>query len=85
MLPHNSLKDEHVDILLSDNKRIIANGVQQNLIAARQKRFEDARKIKEFQNTINNIQLAQSNMTIEPNTIFISTSYHLLRNLLQIN
>jgi len=35
MLQNTSLKDELVDILLSDNERVIADGIQKNRIVAR--------------------------------------------------
>lgn len=52
MIPNTGLKDELLNILLSDNERVIADSIQNNLIASRKKRDEDSRKIVELQNTI---------------------------------
>lgn len=57
MLPHNGVKEELIDILLNDNERVIADGIQSNLIEARVKRDEDTRKIEELQNTIDKMKM----------------------------
>ncbi|KAL4126740.1 hypothetical protein QTP88_010949 [Uroleucon formosanum] len=60
LLPNTDQKEELVDMLLSDNERVVADGIQANLIAARKKRNEDAQKIIELQNTIATMSLTQN-------------------------
>lgn len=43
MITNTSLKYELLDILLSDNERVIADSIQNNLIASRKKRDEDSK------------------------------------------
>lgn len=68
LLPNTGQK-ELVDILLSDNERVVADGIQVNLIAARQKRNEDAQKIIELQNTIATMSLSQNNQSANENVL----------------
>jgi len=67
MLPNTGFKEELVDILLSDNERVVADGIQMNLIAARKKRNEVARIIIELQNTTTTMSLAQNNQPANEN------------------
>lgn len=60
MLPRSCEKEKFVDILLNDNERVVADGTQQNLTAARAKRYEDAKKIEKLQNTISARKIAQN-------------------------
>jgi len=69
LLPNTGQKEELVDILLSDNERVVADGIQVNLIAARKKRNEDAQKTIELQNTIATMSLTQNNQPANENVV----------------
>lgn len=69
MLPNAGLKEELVDILLNDNERVIADGIQSNLIEAREKRNEDARKIEELQSTIASMKLSYDGSSTNNNVL----------------
>lgn len=69
MLPNTDLKEELVDILLIDKERVVADNIQNNLIATRKKCNEDARKIEELQNTITTINLPQNNQPANENIL----------------
>jgi len=69
LLPNTGQKEELVDMLLSDNERVVADGIQANLIAARKKRNEDAQKIIDLQNTITTMSLTQNNQPANENVL----------------
>ncbi|CAI6354043.1 unnamed protein product [Macrosiphum euphorbiae] len=69
LLPNTGQKEELVDMLLSDNERVVADGIQANLIAARKKRNEDAQKIIELQNTIATMSLTQNSQPANENVL----------------
>ncbi|VVC34240.1 SAP domain [Cinara cedri] len=66
MIPNTGSKEELVDLLLNNNKQLIADGVQGDLIAARARRDIATRTMDEFQNKIKNMQFSE--------TIFNTTS-----------
>lgn len=69
LLPNTGQKEELVDILLSDNERVVTNGIQLKLIAARKKRNQDAQKIIKLQNTIATMSLTQNNKPANENVL----------------
>lgn len=55
-LPDRGNKEELVDFLLSDNERVIADNLQESLIASRNKQSEDTKKLLELQQTVDNYE-----------------------------